>query len=44
MIASMINLEPLWPNIANIIKDSVDFDWIRLTGFYFHIQKQRVDL
>jgi hypothetical protein len=37
MIASMINVEPLWPHITDIIKESVDFDWIRLTGFYFHI-------
>jgi len=21
------------------VKDSVGFDWIRLTGFYFHIQR-----
>jgi hypothetical protein len=27
------------PHIADIIKDSIDFDWIRLTGFYFHIQR-----
>jgi hypothetical protein len=39
MITSMINLEPLWPHIADIIKDSVDFYWIRLTGFNFHIQR-----
>jgi hypothetical protein len=26
MVTSMINIEPLWPHIADIIKDSVDFD------------------
>jgi len=39
MVASMINIEPLWPHIADIIKDSVDFDWISLTGFYLHVQR-----
>jgi hypothetical protein len=38
MIASMTNVEPLWPHIADTIKDSADFDWIRLTC-YFHIQR-----
>jgi hypothetical protein len=39
MVASMINIEPLWPHIADIIKDNVDFDWISLTGFYLHIRR-----
>jgi hypothetical protein len=39
MIADMVYLESAWLHIADTIKDSIDFDGIRLIGCSLHIQR-----